>query len=261
MIPRPASRAILFLLLVLLLTACDSPGPVPGPSQVDTAVPPTESVTPPAATPTEESTATLPVQPTAIEPAQSTDTPQPTLTYTPSPLPTAPPTALPTLTPAATTALEYVFPVQPPGVTQFGAYHHDYPAADIFCPIGSTFVAPTSGVVDYVSTKDIWDPKVDDPATRGGLSVAIIGDDGVRYYGSHLNAVLEGITPGVRVKAGQPLGKTGHTGDARYTDPHLHFGISHPTTPGDWKVRRGEISPYKYLVAWKAGKPLQPALK
>src|SRR4051794_36734108 len=72
---------------------------------------------------------------------------------------------------------KYVFPVQPVSVPRFGPYHPDYPATDIFCPVGSRFVAPTNGVVDYLSIVDKWDPKVDDPATRGGLSVAIIGDD------------------------------------------------------------------------------------
>jgi murein DD-endopeptidase MepM/ murein hydrolase activator NlpD len=91
--------------------------------------------------------------------------------------------------------------------------------------------------------------------------VAIIGDDGVRYYGSHLSSVQQGIVPGVRVVAGQTLGRTGHTGDARFVEPHLHFGISHPTTPDDWKTRRGEFSPYKYLRAWQAGTQLRPVLK
>jgi murein DD-endopeptidase MepM/ murein hydrolase activator NlpD len=154
----------------------------------------------------------------------------------------------------------YVFPVQAARAVRYGPYHHDYPAADIFCPVGSRFVAPTSGVVDYVSWVDRWDPKVNDPATRGGLSVAIIGDDGVRYYGSHLSAVEKGIAPGVRVRAGQTLGRTGKSGDARYVAPHLHFGISHPTWPLDWRVRRGEIAPYRYLVAWQAHKGLRPVL-
>ena len=69
----------------------------------------------------------------------------------------------------------------------------------MFCPIGSVFVAVTDGVVDFVSTEDVWDPKVNDGATRGGLAVAIIGDDGVRYYGSHLSQVADVIAPGVRV--------------------------------------------------------------
>jgi murein DD-endopeptidase MepM/ murein hydrolase activator NlpD len=160
----------------------------------------------------------------------------------------------------ATKAHTYVFPVQPASVARYGPYHHDYPATDIFCPVGSKFVAPTNGVVDYVSRVDRWDPRIDDPSTRGGLSVAVIGDDGVRYYGSHLSGVEKGIVPGVRVRAGQPLGRTGKTGDAKYTAAHLHFGISHPTSPYDWKVRRGEISPYRYLLAWQAHRDVKPVL-
>src|SRR4051794_24903113 len=155
----------------------------------------------------------------------------------------------------------YMFPVQPANVASFGKYHHDYPATDIFCPIGSLFVAPTNGVVNFISTVDTWDPRVDDPATRGGRSVAIIGDDGVRYYGAHLTSVQPGIVPGVRVKVGQTLGRTGRSGDARYTAPHLHFGISPPTPPADWKGARGRIPPYNSLLAGRAGSPLRPALK
>lgn len=161
---------------------------------------------------------------------------------------------------AATASPHYVFPVQPASAATYGKYHHDYPATDIFCSIGSRFVAPTDGVVNFVSYDDAWDPKSDNPAVRGGLSVAIIGDDGVRYYGSHLSAIAPGIKPGVRIAAGQLLGKTGNTGDARYTAPHLHFGVSHPTTPTDWKVRRGEISPYRYLRAWARGVQVKPKL-
>lgn len=142
----------------------------------------------------------------------------------------------------------------------YGATHHDYPATDIFCPIGSEFLAPTDGVVDFVSREDLWDAATNRPEHRGGLAVAIIGDDGVRYYGSHLSAVADGIEPGVRVSAGQLLGLTGKSGNARSTPPHLHFGISRPTTPDDWQVRRGEIAPYPYLQAWQRGEMLTPQL-
>jgi murein DD-endopeptidase MepM/ murein hydrolase activator NlpD len=145
-------------------------------------------------------------------------------------------------------------------VTEYEAFHHDYPATDIFCPIGSRFVAPTNGVVDFVRREDRWQPAPDDPAERGGIAVALVGDDGVRYYGAHLSQVAAGITPGVRVRAGQLLGLTGQTGNARSTPPHLHFGISHPTTPDDWQVRRGELAPYPYLRAWAAGTPTPPRL-
>jgi peptidoglycan LD-endopeptidase LytH len=180
-------------------------------------------------------------------------------TTTSAPATTSPSTSASVIT--TTTALAgptYRFPVEPVGAADYSAGHHDYPASDIFCPIGSSFVAVTDGVVDHVSRTDPWDPAVDDPPTRGGLSVAIVGDDGVRYYGSHLSSVAEGIEPGVRVRAGQLLGLTGQTGNAADTAPHLHFGISHPTTPDDWRVRRGEVDPYPYLRAWAEGRDVTP---
>lgn len=155
--------------------------------------------------------------------------------------------------------LQYVFPVQGASV-EYAAAHHDYPATDIFCPPGSLFVAPTSGLIDFVSYEDRWSPANDDPALRGGISLAMIGDDGVRYYGSHLEAISEGLSVGMRVEAGQSLGRTGNSGNARSTPPHLHFGISRPTTPEDWRVRRGQVSPYPYLRAWERGETLTPVL-
>jgi murein DD-endopeptidase MepM/ murein hydrolase activator NlpD len=150
--------------------------------------------------------------------------------------------------------------VRSTGKISYGRFHHDYPATDIFCSVGSEFLAVTDGVVDFVSRTDRWDPQVNDGATRGGLAVAIIGADGVRYYGSHLSQVADGIEPGARVTAGQLLGLTGKSGDARTTDPHLHFGISRPTTPDDWQVRRGQIGPYDYLHAWQRGENTTPKL-
>jgi peptidoglycan LD-endopeptidase LytH len=215
-------------------------------------------------------TASLPATPTLLPPTllptiSPTQTFIPTSTQTPvPPLPTPTNTLVvksPTPSSTPTPDRAYVFPIQPPEVASYQRGHHDYPATDIFAPIGSSVVAVTNGIVDFVSYEDRWDGKVDDPATRGGLSVAIIGDDGVRYYGSHLSAIAPGIMPGVRVRAGKLLGYSGRTGNARGTSPHLHFGISHPTYPEDWEVRRGEISPYPYLQAWERGEMLVPVLK
>ena len=157
--------------------------------------------------------------------------------------------------------LRYMFPVQGAEV-RYVDFHHDYPAADIECPIGSRFVAVTGGVVDFVSAEDLWSAATDNPPDRGGLAVAIVGDDGVRYYGSHLSEIAAGITPGVRVEAGQLLGLTGNTGNAGGPGitPHLHFGISPPGTPDDWRSRRGTIRPYEYLQAWERGENVTPGL-
>lgn len=157
-------------------------------------------------------------------------------------------------------ASSYAYPVRPAASTSYGSCHHDYSATDIFAPTGSSFVAVTGGKVDSVERTDRWDPATDNPADRGGISVAIIGQDGVRYYGSHLSAIATGITVGTSVTTGQLLGSTGRSGNARYTEPHLHFGISHPTTPDDWAVRRGEVSPYSYLGAWRNGRLATPDL-
>lgn len=152
----------------------------------------------------------------------------------------------------------YFFPVQPTTRISYGSAHHDYPATDIFTPLGSDFVAPTSGVVEYISRVDLWDPRTDRGEDRGGLSVSVVGDDGIRYYGSHLSTIAAELNVGDRVEAGQLLGKTGNSGNARPAGPMLHFGISRPTRPDDWAVRRGEINPYPFLKQWQAGLPLRP---
>lgn len=195
-----------------------------------------------------------PISATATAVATATTVPSATSAATETPTSTA--TEIPTAT--AVTA-QYVFPVQHAEVN-YGKFHHDYPATDMFCAEGSEFVAVTDGVIDYISFKDIWNPKTNDPNYRGGLSVAIIGNDGVRYYGSHLQSIAPDLHVGMTVTAGQLLGYTGKSGDARFTAAHLHFGISHPTTPEDWQVRRGEISPYPYLQAWRKGEMRAPIL-
>lgn len=156
--------------------------------------------------------------------------------------------------------LRYMFPVQPPEVASYVNDHHTYPATDIFTPYRARYVAVTDGIIDELSRVDRWDPAVNDPATRGGLYVSLIGDDGIRYYGSHLDEVVEGLEPGDRVVVGQLLGFVGRSGNARHTPVHVHFGISYPTYPGDWQVRRGLIWPYRYLVAWTYGENLTPDL-
>lgn len=156
--------------------------------------------------------------------------------------------------------LMYYFPVQPPRVCNYAYEHHDYPAADIFAPIGTPVVAVTDGVIDWLSAEDQYDAKTDRGALKGGISIAIIGTDCVRYYGSHLQGLVPGVEVGMAVYAGQVLGYVGNTGNAKTTPPHLHFGISHPTFAGDWQVRRGEIWPQPYLDQWKKGKMVKPEL-
>ena len=84
-------------------------------------------------------------------------------------------------------------------VADWGTTHADYPATDIFARCGAVIVSPVDGVVVESRRVDSYDRAVDDPATCGGRSVAIVGDDGVRYYLAHFETIDDGIEPGVRV--------------------------------------------------------------
>jgi murein DD-endopeptidase MepM/ murein hydrolase activator NlpD len=165
--------------------------------------------------------------------------------------------ALLAITPAHA-APKYLFPISGCKVG-YGRYHHNYPATDILTQKGCKFVAPFSGVVDEVNRVDRFTWKTNLGADRGGLSISVVGDDGVRYYGSHLSKIPMSMVPGLRVSAGDVIGYVGNSGDAKGLATHLHFGISWPTPKGTWWVRRGELYPWKFLDAWRIGKDLSPA--
>lgn len=154
-----------------------------------------------------------------------------------SPAPAAaPPTTLPTTTVPAP-VVNYAFPVGGGVRADYSRAHHDYPATDIFAACGSQLLSPVDGVVVHVRRVSQYNPKIANPATLGGLSVAVLGLDGIRYYQSHLNAVSDGIEVGLKVNAGDQLGIVGNTGDA--VTCHIHFGISVPCDGLEWAVRRG----------------------
>jgi murein DD-endopeptidase MepM/ murein hydrolase activator NlpD len=153
--------------------------------------------------------------------------------------------------------VKYAFPVDASNV-DWSNTHAKYPATDIFVDCGERFVATTSGTVLEVSLADRYVEGNSDGPDNGGLSVSIEGDDGVRYYGSHLSKVQSGIKAGVPVKAGQLLGLTGKTGNSSGVC-HLHYGISPACArTGDWKVRRGVVWPYTYLASWRKGGQKSP---
>ena len=172
--------------------------------------------------------------------------------------PTAQPAAQPDVALAAAVAKpRYAFPVRAKNVS-FHKTHSGYPATDIFAACGKPVVATTSGVVLEVSRVDKYKKGKPAGPNNGGKFVSIKGDDGVRYYGSHLSKVQAGIKKGVRVKTGQTLGKVGKTGNSSGVC-HLHYGISPPCArTGDWKVRRGVVWPATFLDSWRSGGSKSP---
>ncbi|MFD6611045.1 M23 family metallopeptidase [Micromonospora chalcea] len=165
----------------------------------------------------------------------------------------APPAASSSAAPSpARTDVKRVFPVRA-GNVDYHPTHGGYPGTDMFADCGEPVVAVTDGVVLEVSRVDRFDKRGPLGPNNGGLSVSLLGDDGVRYYGSHLSAIAAGIDPGVRVRAGQQLGKVGRTGNANNVC-HLHFGLSPKCTGADdWWIRRGVVWPAPYLNSWRKG--------
>lgn len=149
---------------------------------------------------------------------------------------------------------QYTFPVGGPDPF-YPKDHLDYPAADI-TGCRRLVRAPISGVIFDVRDVDRWDRNLDEPGTRGGLTITLHGDDFVRYYFSHLGRLM--VKKGQRVESGQKIGTVGDTGNARYTRCHLHFGISRICPMSEQNVLRGEIWPQPYLDAWREGVNVSP---
>jgi murein DD-endopeptidase MepM/ murein hydrolase activator NlpD len=187
--------------------------------------------------------------------------PEPSATPSPSASPTPKPTPSKTTAPKAPTGKwKYVFPVQASNVS-YHPTHSGYPATDIFADCGEPVVAVTDGKVLEVSRVDKYSKTGVQGPNNGGLSVSLLGDDGVRYYGSHLTVVQSGIEAGVRVRAGQRLGTVGKTGNANNVC-HLHFGISPACKrTGDWWIRRGVVWPAPFLNDWRKKKSTSPVSK
>lgn len=149
----------------------------------------------------------------------------------------------------------HVFPLTRVDV-RYGRSHHDYPATDIPVPCGSPVISAVDGTVWEVERSDRWNPRSDVPATRGGRTVVVDGDDGVRYLFAHFSSIRSSLAVGQEVRAGDLLGWAGSSG--RSTGCHLHVGISPPCPGRIWNLLAGTLWPWRYLDAWRAGVNLSP---
>ena len=92
--------------------------------------------------------------------------------------------------------------------------------------VGGMYLAPTDGIIRSVDTKKLGGRVVWLRDTKRNASL----------YFAHLEKQM--VVELQEVKKGDTLGTVGNTGNARYTPPHLHFGI----------YSNGPINPYYYLV-------------
>ncbi len=181
--------------------------------------------------------------------AQPAAVPLPTTTTT---VPATSRTVFETTTTTTTIVLDplnHVFPIPEGANVSYARTHSGYPATDVFAACGTDVLAMATGFATDVRAVDRYIKADDNPALRGGPSVGIVGDDGVRYYTSHLDRV--DVTKGERVTVGKVIGNIGLTGDS--TACHIHVGISTPCPEAEWKVRRGTIYPWPYFDAWRTG--------
>jgi len=148
----------------------------------------------------------------------------------------------------------YVFPFSRVPVT-YPKDHLNYPAVDVE-GCYARVLAPTSGFISQLHRLDKWTPENDSPGTRGGLTITVQGDDGVRYFFSHLGRIK--VLKNQRVAAGDWIGVMGSSGNARVTRCHTHMGMSRVCPLAEVYLLQGEIWPQKYLNAWKQGQQLSP---
>jgi peptidoglycan LD-endopeptidase LytH len=147
----------------------------------------------------------------------------------------------------------YVFPVKGCKTTYAHKLLAGLPKSTIWAGKGCIFVSPIDGTVREVNKRNTWEPSTARGADREGRYVTVLGRDGVLYLGGHLDAVMPDLKPGLKVKAGQPLGSVGNSGNARDTASNLYFALSWPTPAKYWWVRRGMVEPWTFLDAWYAG--------
>lgn len=113
------------------------------------------------------------------------------------------------------------FPVESAANPKVGSFWGDardagvrkHEGIDIFAKKGSNVLAVADGVIGNVNETDI-----------GGKIISLRpADQPFSVYYAHLDKQL--VQDGQQVKKGDIIGTVGNTGNAKFTTPHLHFGI------------------------------------
>ncbi len=113
------------------------------------------------------------------------------------------------------------FPISPKFKSNIGSYYgagrdngqRSHEGIDIFAPFRAEAIAIADGTISSVGENAL------------GGKVIFLRPNRTNYnlYYAHLDSQL--VTQGQKVKSGDVIGLIGNTGNARFTPPHLHFGI------------------------------------
>ncbi len=114
------------------------------------------------------------------------------------------------------------FPVEP------ACYYGDswgYPRGGGRAHLGVDIIAAGGKLLYAVADGTITKVYADYPGSLAGNGVRLTMADGTYFFYAHMEGIADGIGVGVKVKAGQPIGAVGNTGNPRTN--HLHFEV-HP---------------------------------
>ncbi|SFP63954.1 M23 family metallopeptidase [Sphingomonas rubra] len=118
--------------------------------------------------------------------------------------------------------------------------HH---GIDLMAAAGTSVVAAAGGRVEKLFESG-----------DGGTTLYVRSPDAAwSYYYAHLAGYAPGVREGARVRAGDPIGYVGDSGNAGPGNTHLHFGVSRMRAGERWW--QGEaVDPYPLLAGTAAGR-------
>jgi murein DD-endopeptidase MepM/ murein hydrolase activator NlpD len=137
------------------------------------------------------------------------------------------------------------------GVAPDGTYLRGHDGLDLRVKLGTPVLAPFGGrVIDPAKRWKPWDP------SRYGKVVVIESTEptspGYAVILAHLSSVA--VKPGDEVERSQVVGKTGKTGNAAGTPPHLHLEIRAP-----FRIRYGYAGVIRRLDVFDAEPSIRAA--
>jgi len=127
--------------------------------------------------------------------------------------------------------LGYVWYQNDFGAPRYRPFFTLHEGVDLFAVAGTPISAVSDGIIAKLADGSV-----------GGISIWLVGDDGITYYYGHMRGYAPGVTPGLRVRVGDVIGYVGDSGATYGTYPHLHFEMH----PGGGPA----VTPKPVLDAW-----------